>query len=207
MAQKLSQNSIHEIKALRSHGYTLPEISKKFNISKSSVFRHVENIEILPEFFNFWRSKRGGSRNRKILSEKKFLEEGKKLVRKLSNTEKLLFLCALYWGEGSKKDFGLSNTDANLISIFVNGLREIFGITNDSLRVSIRIYEDLDKDKCLEYWSKIVGLPQKKFVSVNILPGKKKGKLEYGMCRVRVAKGGMLLKKVNGINKAIIEVF
>lgn len=205
--RRLGSSTIEKIRKLRSHGHSLPEISEELRVPKTTVFRYIKGVEILPEFLTTWSIKRGGSRKRKLLKETKAFEEGKKLVGKLSRKEKFLFLCALYWAEGSKKDFGLSNTDPALIKIFVRGLREVFGIEDERLRVSLRLYEDLDKGKCLSFWSQIVNIPKEKFISINILEGKKKGKLEHGMCRVRVIKGGDLLKKVNGINKAVIDEF
>jgi len=125
---------------------------------------------------------------RKTIKEIRSLEEAKKLIKVLSYKEKLILLSALYWGEGSKKDFGLSNTDPNLIRTFVNCLKDVFKIEDTRLRISIRIYQDLDREKCLEFWSKVTGVRKDNFVSINVLEGKKKGKLEYGMCRVRVLK-------------------
>lgn len=132
------------------------------------------------------------------------MEDAREFIS-LTDREKTLFISALYWGEGSKKDFGLSNTDPNMIKVFVTILKQTLGITDDRLRVSVRIFEDLDKDKSLGFWSKVVGIPKEKFVSVNVLDGKKKGKLVYGMCSIRVKKGGDLLKKLAGINKIIGE--
>jgi len=205
--RRLTSSKIQKIKDLRGHGQSLPEISKALNVSKTTVFRYIKDVKISPEFLTEWSIKRGGSRKRKLLKETKAFEEGKTLVGNLSNKEKLLFLSALYWAEGSKKDFGLSNTDPMLIKIFVTGLREMFGITDDQLRISIRLYEDLDKNKSLSFWSQVVNMPKEKFIGVNVLVGKKKGKLEHGMCRVRVLKGGDVLKKVKGINKAVVEAF
>lgn len=195
---------IEKIKFLRSQGYSLPEISRTVDIPKTTVFRYTQGVTILPEFLTNWAGKRGGSRKKRLQQEKSAFEEGKKIIGKISNKERMLFLAALYWAEGSKKDFGLSNTDPKLIRIFINGLREVFGIMDDRFRISVRIYEDLDQDKCLSFWSKIVGIPKEKFVGVNIISGRKKGKLEYGMCRVRITKGGDLLKKIIGINKAMV---
>ena len=117
----------------------------------------------------------------------------------------MLYISALYWGEGSKRDFGLSNTDPELIRVFIEGLREVFKIDEDRFRISIRIFEDMDKDKCLDFWSNIVGIAKDKFVNVDVLKGKKNGKLEFGMCRVRVTKGADLLKQIKGINKVYFQ--
>ena len=54
-------------------------------------------------------------------------------------------------------------------------LKKLFRISQEDLRVSIRIYEDLDRNKCLQFWSKITGTSVNDFVSVNVLKGKKKG--------------------------------
>lgn len=205
--KRLSIQVIQKIKQLRSKGYSLPELSKILGISKTTAFRYIKDVKILPEFRSNWLGKRGGSKKIKLLKEEKAIQEAEKLFDKLSYKEKLLFISALYWAEGSKKDFGLSNTDYRLIKVFVNGLREVFKIDDNRIRVSVRIYEDLDKNKCLNFWSNIVGMPTEKFTSVNILSGKKKGKLEYGMCRVRVSKGGDLLKKINGINRVASNAF
>ncbi len=134
--------------------------------------------------------------------ERSAFADGKRIVGKLAAKEKLLFLCALYWAEGSKRDFGLSNTDPELIRTFINGLREVFQLPEERFRISIRIYEDLDREKCLDFWESIVNIPKEKFLKVDVLKGKKSGKLEYGMCRIRVTKGADILKKIVGINKA-----
>lgn len=75
----------------------------------------------------------------------------------------------------------------------------------EDFRISIRIYEDLDKEKCIIYWLSITGLRREQLISVNVLQGKKIGKLEYGMCRVRVKKGGNLLKKIKAINLVTVN--
>lgn len=196
---------ITQIKFLRTQGYSLPEVSRKLSVSRTSVLRHIKDVEILPEFLSEWAGKRGGSRKIRLYKEAQAFEEGKKFVDKLSEREKKLLLCALYWAEGTKSDFSLSNTDPNLIYVFVRCMRDVFKLDDDKFFINVRLYEDLDKDKCLEFWSNIVKIPKENLKGVNILPGKKKGKLIYGMCRVRIARGGDLLKQIMGINKAVFE--
>lgn len=207
MSKVTNLDIIKKIKHLRSQGYSLPEISNETKVPKTTIFRYIQGVEILPEFKSIWAGKRGGSKKLKLRRENEAYQEAINLFKELSVKEKLLFLSAIYWGEGSKKSFGLSNTDPKLIGVFVNVLREIFGITEDRFRVSIRIYEDLDKEKCLNFWSSIVRIPKEKFINVDILKGKKKGKLEHGMCRVRILKGGDILKKIMGVNRVITEMF
>ncbi len=200
MGQRLSKAKIKEISYLRERGYTIPEICSKLKIAKTTVFYYARKVTILPEFMDSWRVKRGGSKRIKNLKEEKALREAEILLKDISTKEKILFISALYWAEGNKKDFMLTNTDSNLIKVFVSGLREIFNIRDERLKVSIRIYEDMNKDKCLDFWSKVVNLPKEQFQRISVLTGKKKGKLEFGMCRVRVSKGGDLLKQLKAIN-------
>lgn len=201
---KLSLAQISEIKTLRAKGHTIPEISNKLNIAKTSVHRYASKIAILPEFLEEWKIKRGANRQRMLEKEKLALSEASKLVGKLSVKEKILFLSALYWAEGNKKDFIFTNTDAEMIKVFVDGLRDVLGVENERISVSIRVYEDMDINKCLDYWSYITGIKKEKFLGVNVLNGKKKGKLEFGMCRVRVLKGGDILKKIKATNRSLV---
>lgn len=203
--KKTADEKIEKIKRLRMQGYSLPEISYELNIPKTTVFRYSKNVEMFSEVVKTWFGKRGGSVKRKLLKEEKALSEAKKSINNLTAREKTLFVCALYWAEGAKIDFSLSNTDPNLIRVYIQFLKEVFGVKAEMIRASIRIYEDLNSEKCLSFWSNVVGIPKRQFVGVNVLKGKKIGKLEYGMCRIRVVKGGDYLKKIKAINSVIIE--
>lgn len=201
----LTKDQIKAIKSLRYRGYSLPEISRELSVPKTTAFRYLKGAAIAEEYLKEWRGKRGGSTRLMRFKEEKSLKNAKSEFSTLSTREKKLFLAALYWAEGSKKDFGLSNTDPTLIRLFVNGLRETFHVSEGRLRVSVRIYEDLDREVCLAFWSEIVNIPKDRFVNVNVISGKKKGKLSHGMCRVRVARGGDLLKDIKAICKVIGE--
>lgn len=207
MAKRIPIETINKVKSLRQQGWSLLEIKNATNLGYGTVFRYMRNVEMLPEFRSAWRGKRGGSIKRKLKKEAAAKIEAKKTINSLTSKEKMIFLSAIYWGEGSKAEFGLSNTDPELIRIFVMGLQEVFNISPNRLRVSVRIFEDLNKEKCLKYWSAITGVPVYKFISVNVLQGKKRGKLQYGMCRVRVEKSGDLLKYITALKNEVVFNF
>ena len=207
MPRLINKNIINRIISLRKKGWTLPELKKEINIGYGTIFRYIKGVEILPKFKKIWLEKRKGSIKRMKRAEEEARSKAEKVLFSLSNKERLIFVSALYWAEGSKSDFGISNTDPELIKIFVKGLKDTFGISTKNLRVSVRIYEDLDKTKVLKFWSKITGIRVKNFVSVNILKGKKQGKLPHGMCRVRVKKGGNLLKYIKAIKNQVVKLF
>jgi len=54
---------------LRKKGYSVPEISLKLNLPKTTVFNHVRNIEMTKEAALEWAAKRGGSKKRRFLKE------------------------------------------------------------------------------------------------------------------------------------------
>jgi len=207
VAKHLTPKTINKIKKLRSQGWSLPELVKKLEIGYGTAWRYIQGVEILPEYRDVWLQKRKSSVNRKILAEKKAYDKALKAVTGLNSKEKELILASLYWGEGGKGDFNLTNTDPDLIRIFVKGLTEVYDISVSKLRLSLRLYEDLDKDKCIDYWSRITGVPKENFRSINILVGRKLGKLMYGMCRLRMEKGGDMLKYLKELKKRIIETF
>jgi len=207
MAKRLTQVQIDKIMKMRSEGSSLPEIYNEIHVGYGTIYRYAKNVPIQSEYISAWKIKRGGSQKR---MQKALLEaaiKAKHTVQSISDTDKLIFLSSLYWAEGSKHDFSLSNTDPKLIKVFVNGLVEILEVPKDNLKISIRIYEDLNKEKCLNYWSKIVGIPVSQFINVNVIKGKKKGKLEFGMCRVRIAKGGNLLKYLTAVRNQVCSFF
>ena len=191
---------------LRSKGYTIPELKSKFKIGYGAVWRHIHTVKILPQYEYIWENKRKGSLKRKLTAEAEAKKNAIKLISHLSTKEKTLILSCLYWAEGNKKDFCLTNTDPNIIRLFIEGLIQILKVPKDKIRINIRIYEDINRQKSTAFWLKVTGLAKENLSSINILEGKKKGKLKYGMCRVRVLKGGNMLKYLQAINKQIIAI-
>jgi len=198
----LTKNQIDRIVFLRERGHSLPEIRRVTSHGSGTVLKYIQGTEILPEFRKLWKEKRRSSVFRMIREQKRALEQAKKIVKKIGKKEKILIAACLYWAEGAKRDFSLTNTDPLLIRTFVDCLKEL-GVRKERLSINLRIYEDLDKKKVCNFWSKIVGIPKEKIMYINILKGKKKGKLKYGMCRVRVKKGAYFLKLLCAIRDIV----
>jgi len=200
--EPLTSTQIKHIIFLREHGHSLPEIRRLTGHGKATIFKYIQGVKILPRFQEFWKNRQRTSVARMLREQKKAQDEVKKTIKNIERKEKVLIAACLYWAEGNKKDLSLSNTDPDLIRTFVRCLEE-FGVAKESLRVSIRTYEDLDRKKVCAFWSKIIGIPKKSIINVNVLRGKKRGKLKYGMCRVRVKKGGYLLKLLHATEEEI----
>ena len=204
--RKLDPKVVQEIGRLRAKGATFSEIKDKLGIGHSSIHRYTRKVSILPQYIQKWKEKQGGSKKRAEKRKREALAEARKQLKKLEQKDWLIALATLYWAEGTKRDLSFSNTDGEMITFFVNALGKVFGIKKKELRVTIRIYEDLDKKKCLAYWAEKVGIPDSQILNVNILKGKKQGKLNYGMCRVRVQKGGGTLVRMHAYAKVLGEL-
>ena len=203
---KLLKETKNKILDLRMHGYSIPEIHRLLGVPKSTALRYANTISILPEYKQRWLDRRNGS---KIMSDRRLAlakNRANELVPVISKESLVLIAAALYWAEGAKKDFSLTNSDPELIKVFIRILEKIFDIKKEDLKVSIRLYEDLNINEAINFWSEIIGKDLKGNVSINILNGKKTGKLKYGMCRVRVKKSGLLLKTIFAINKRVCEI-
>lgn len=200
----LSRNQIKRIVQLRKRGHSLPEIRNVTGHGKATIFKYIQNVEIHPRFIERWNNRRKSSISRMIENQRKARIEAETTIREITRKDKILIIGCLYWAEGNKKDFSLSNTDPVLIKTFVKYLSEI-GVKKNDLRVTIRVYEDINIKKACKFWARVVGISVNKIRNVNILKGKKKGKLKYGMCRIRVTKGSYFLKLLRAIKDIIGE--
>lgn len=194
--------TIKQIKELRQKGFSIIEITQRVNKSKSIVHKYIQGVNVLDEYKEILKIKQGGS---KVRSLKKWNDAEKQaaiLIKNISVKEKLLILASLYWGEGTKSEMNIINSDPKLLKVFLNCLKEL-NINNSQIKVTLRIYDDLNKDKVVSFWSKELGLPRDCFKNINVLDGKKKGKLVYGMCRIRVVKSEKYFKLIMSVIKQI----
>lgn len=179
---------------LRETGHSLPEIKRLTKRGYGSIYSHIKNVSILPEHKSSWEIKRGGNQRR----SKERWEQARQAALKnfpdrLSPQEYLTIAACLYWGEGSKQEFGLINSDPLMIKTMVRCLQEL-SIPKSRLRIGVRIYEDIDRNQAVAFWAKIINVPREQITSINILRGKKSGKLKHGMCRLRIIKGQDVFK-------------
>ena len=184
---KISIEKIKKIIELRKKGLSLNEIRNIVPIGKTTIFSYLKNIKTPFDLRNT------GSTRKSIREWNDSRVIAFDLAKNISKEGRMLVLACLYWGEGCKRELNLINSDPNLVRVFVNCLMDL-GIKKEDLLVSIRIYEDIDLEKAKLFWAKTIGIKQIYIRSVNILKGKKIGKLEYGMCRIRVKKGGKYFK-------------
>jgi hypothetical protein len=117
---------------------------------------------------------------------KKFQEQAKKEIRRLSKKELFLTGVALYWAEGHKKQsrLGFASSDPKMVLFFLKWLQEICQISKNRLKCLIGINQ-IHKgriEEVEEYWSKLTEIPSSQFTK----PSLKKAKLKKSTKTLRI---------------------
>jgi hypothetical protein len=187
------QKDISKIIDLRSRGHSISEISAYTSKSRSVVSKYIQGIKVLPQFESILKKKQGGSKTRSDDLWLKSKIAAGRIVNKLKTRDKLFLLIGIYWGEGTKRELNIINSDPVLLRAFVDFVKEI-GITKNRIKASVRIYNDVGQNRSVDFWSNSLGLGKNQFFNAEIMKGKKKGKLKFGMCRLRVEKSSKEFK-------------
>lgn len=188
MYRILSDEQHEYLVRLRRQGKSIPEISRETGTPITTVQRHIKEIQVPPEFQTILREKQGGSKDRAKGLRSNIATNAEKLLGEISHRDYLFLLIGLYWGEGTKRDFSLINSDPLLIQTLVHCLKN-FGISKDRFSISLRVHSEISIPQAKRFWAQTTGLPSQIIERVEVIEGKKKGKLVYGMCRVRVRSG------------------
>lgn len=106
-------------------------------------------------------------------------------------------LAMLYWTEGGKTDGSMkfTNTDPELVSLFLSLLRENYDIDESRLRVGLLVHYYHNRNQTRQFWSKKLHIPAKQFWKIYLKPrsGKKKGykRNYYGICNLHYSSSAI----------------
>lgn len=140
----------------------------------------------------------------RLLHITKFGRKTCTLKKNLSDDENLLKIAGtmLYWGEGTKQGSSVvfSNSNPEMIKVFLQFLRNVCGISDDRLRILLHLYPDHDEASLKEYWSKVTSIPLDQFSKTYYHNGSKglyKKKSQFGTASLRYSDKE-LLRTING---------
>ncbi|MBI4120512.1 MAG: hypothetical protein HY454_03540 [Parcubacteria group bacterium] len=185
------------LKDLRETGHSINEIVNKLSIPKTTVWHHIQKINVRPEYKAILESKRGGSKIRTQRNWAKAKTIAERLL-KSDVREKAVILAMLHWCEGHKKTCEFINSDGRMIEIYLTILRKMLNIPEDRLKPTLRIFSGMNRKRCLEYWSNITKIPIRKF-KIRNNDGGTRGRTPYGMCRITVRRGADTLKIIRSL--------
>jgi hypothetical protein len=116
--------------------------------------------------------------------------------------------CMLYWAEGSKNrnQVVLANSDRAMVVYFCRFLRECFGLGSDDFSVRLNVYttNGLTLREIEDHWLWALEFPRSclRKHSLNHNPtsssGRKRNKLPYGVCTVRVLRSTRIVQHIYG---------
>ena len=191
---------------LRKEGWSIKEIAKYVGVSQSSVSVWVRNIKLtesqrlrldkkekerslvgLRKGTKIWSEM---NKNRRITDQ----QNGRKVIENSSDLYKMG--CMLYWGEGAKarNSVNFANSDPAMMVLFKKFLDEEFKVPEEKYRIKINTYVNngMSLEDIETYWLDLLELNgenlQKSSVSIKhpMSTGRRKGKLLYGVCSLRV---------------------
>jgi hypothetical protein len=184
---------------------SVKEIARVVGAAPSTVSLWVRDVPLSPEQLESLRQRnpaynrqlRGANGNAVRWRAVRFAyqQEGREMARDGG----WLFVAGvmLYWAEGDKSHRNaarISNSDPEVLKLFVRFLRDCLGVSDDKMRVTCHLFADhLERQREIEqFWLDELGLPRdllcKSFVNVysKYSQKKRKGRLRYGTTRVTV---------------------
>lgn len=187
---------------LRKQGLSYSQIKKTLNISKSTLSVWLRDYPLSKQRIRElrdWNEQRiekyrETMRQKRETRLKGVYEIQKKLILPFSSRDLFVAGLFLYWGEGAKSRtdmLSISNTDPSIIKFFMNWLNKSFSVPKNKMHIQLHLYNDMNIDNELGFWSKMLKIPLtqfsrpyiKKTSSVRI---NHKGGFGHGTCNLRV---------------------
>ena len=201
---------------LRITGKSYNEITKSLKIPKSTLSGWFSGLSLSEEAQKRLKVRVSAASLRGLLARNKnqtrlaqvraqeTREKSAKSVRELSKRDLLMLGCALYWAEGYKRPIirngsprtyhrvSLTNSNPELIGIFLRFLREICEVSDDKIIANVRTFRHQDPTYILDFWQKICKIPYSNFrktiqtISISSQRRKPFNSLPYGVMQISV---------------------
>ncbi len=208
----------HAAQVLRKEGKSVKEITRLLGVSQSSASRWCKNIELTKEqkvtldthrkeaglkALLPWIEKNKKYKTNDIRIQK---QNGESDVGKMTDRDLFILGLGLYWGEGYKKgsqELGFTNSDPQIILIFIEWLRQNYQISKDQLVARVTI-NDRYSDKAEEIqnkWTMATGIPRTQFTKPSFINTKtssvtRDSDTYTGTLRIKVRNGTSLRRRI-----------
>lgn len=187
---------------LRKQEMSYSQIKKKLKVSKSTLSIWLRNYPLSKQRIRELRDcneqriekYRETRRKNKENRLQETYKVQKKLLLPLNKREIFIAGLLLYWGEGTKcrmDGLSISNTDPSVIKFFIYWLNKILDIPKKKMTVRLQLYNDMNIQKEINYWSATLKIPLKQFAppyikKTSIKRINHKGGFGHGTCNVRI---------------------
>ena len=206
-------------RSFRKQGFSLSEISRKINVSKSTsslwcsdillTKPQIVSLEKRAKMKNYKGALKGALANhiksQAVINNEKF--KAKEFLGKISDREVCLIGTALYWAEGHKtgRTLGIVNSDYKIILISMKWLSIEFNVVNTDYMPRLFINQDhkYRESEIKKYWSDITKIPLLQFRHTIFIKSKHKKlfsnpELYVGVMHLRIKKSSQILYRTLG---------
>ena len=199
----MESKKIKEMCDLYRTGLSMMMVSEKLDIPHSTVSYYLKKKNI---------ARRNPSEAGYLSHLHRFGRKSYKVRDKLTPEEENLRIAGtmLYWAEGYKKNntsaVAFSNSDPEMIKVFLKFLRIICNVQEKRLRALLFLFKDQDEELFRRYWSKITNIPINQFNMSYIRNsrsdiGTYKRKSKYGTLLLRYADKKLLQQILHWIDE------
>lgn len=189
------------IKLRSEQGLSYSEIQKIVNVSKGTLSLWLKNIELTEQqketlkqqcpIYNKYLHSSQLQKEKYLKIRRQYQEEGRQQAKQGGDLHRMG--CMLYWAEGSKDKNRLvfSNSDIDMMKLFIRFLREHYNVNNDDIIIRLNCYIDnsLTKENIIEFWLKELELNSSNLRKSVFKSSKTNtfNKLTYGICYLSVS--------------------
>lgn len=206
---------------MRKKGFSIPQISKKLGIAKSTTSLWVSKIPLPQNIMDQIKEREltGREKGIEVMRARRYLallqiqKEAARFIRKMKllknkNLSKLM-TAVLFWCEGSKRNISevrFTNSDSKLVQVFLYALRNAFRIDESRFRALIHLHEYHNKDRQHHFWSTMTGIPLSQFTKPYMKPhtGIRKRDDYQGCISIRYADA-KIAKELDALYHSIAE--
>lgn len=155
---------------LRENGHTLPEICERLQVSKSTAWYWIRDVELKRPNAFLGKTKRSNKKAALKAAEahrrnsRKRHEENAEEARRLwyaglRDDEEFKLFMMLYIAEGIRKDpksYGITNTDPHVI-VFAHKMMKRLNANNRDIRLDLSMTDTFDQEKAMGFWKGLLG--------------------------------------------------
>lgn len=216
---------------LRLDGKSYGEIIKKLDLSSKGILSFwFKGLKLPPETRKRLKKNMLLARDRGLLAfnqnrSRKIKEENDSIfsqatdsINTISDKELLLIGSALYWGEGTINHgrynypyLSFSNSNPKMTQVYIAFLKRILKVKEEKIHGGIQIHPNIKEKPARKFWSKVTGIPEKKFHITRQISRASKFKrdkkfLPYGTVKIVVARRQLFYQVqgyINGIAKQL----
>ncbi|MCA9367437.1 helix-turn-helix domain-containing protein [Candidatus Kaiserbacteria bacterium] len=208
-----NEATYQEAVRLRERGFTLAEIAKYCDVSKSTVSKWLKN-NAMSAVVTTQNKRRAGLENAKRLKLVHKARSGERTLRykETKRTAEVefthykadaLFVAGvmLYQTHGdldNGRPIRISSTDAVAHQIFIRFAKTYLGITPKQVRLWLLLYPQHNEEVCMRYWKKHTSLPYTQFHRNQYVQGNSQKKpLHYGVGNTIIGSTVLKLKLIH----------